>query len=254
MQEPFDLDYYLDRSSGPPPLFKFRSARNEHHTSVLRDGKLWIPRAFDLNDPFDSKPQQFLLTHDKLRKKAFFEKIWDTGLLSFTGELSGDSRDLLLWSHYADSHRGFCLVIRDEALHGMSRPVKYRSRYPDLDDVNPDSSDFWDEVGFFKARGWAYENERRVLFSGSANTFCSLPTGAVFAVLFGCWGIGPEDPNPQSQKLRHEIANDVLEHSPRCLFFLARVVARKFRVRYENITREFRRSLPSCGVRLGCDQ
>jgi len=153
------------------------------------------------------------------------------GVLSFTGNLSYNSDDLLLWSHYADGHRGFCLVIRDEKLYKETTPVSYEPAYPDLDNVLPNDPRFWNKVGLFKASQWSYENERRALLEGKANSLLGLSQGAIFAVIFGCWTTTDD---------RQKIAAMVLQNNEKVLFFEARVVSKQFLVDYIYATPSYR--------------
>lgn len=74
---------------------------------------------------------------------------------------------VLMWSHYADSHKGFCIryVFPEDMFQGYEKDVKY------LRFIHPVSYDFrpitletvpgMKEGLFTKSREWSYENEMR---------------------------------------------------------------------------------------------
>lgn len=80
--------------------------------------------------------------------------------------------DLLMWGHYADGHRGFCLGF-DATVHPFStaRQVVYRAELPRVDAVRlllRDRDDEYDQqvaeaMLLTKAACWNYEREWRVL-------------------------------------------------------------------------------------------
>lgn len=92
------------------------------------------------------------------------------GVVCFSKE-RGSIKNVLMWSHYADSHKGFCIEYKDEAilaLQGIKSNEVLR-----VDDVQynapcvvEDISDRYDiEPAFHKASCWSYEREFRVVFS-----------------------------------------------------------------------------------------
>jgi hypothetical protein len=93
-----------------------------------------------------------------------------TGVLS----MSGIWNHILMWSHYADFHKGICVgfheeKIRTSGLFGMGGPVLYTKHYPE---IYPGYKHLLDEKKaleqyalqtHFKAREWSYEKEYRLL-------------------------------------------------------------------------------------------
>lgn len=81
----------------------------------------------------------------------------------------------LLWSHYADSHQGFCLVFNaDNELFGEAMEVTYQDEYPVVDLVEENEFEIMKNTGFVKFSGWSYEKEFR-LVSEEPNTVNVLP-------------------------------------------------------------------------------
>lgn len=225
-----DISRRLELSPGVELLYKFRSACDERHKESLRSGKLYIANALALNDPFDAKPIEFL-HRTAAEANACRDAVHQLRVLCFSGPFKGDGDDILRWSHYADGHRGYCLMIRDPALVAQMRRVDYPPEHPPLADFAPAAGEFWDHVGFFKAPCWSYEDERRVLFPcGSKETY-DLPAGAIWGVVFGCMSRPAE---------RRDIAELALTNNPECFFFEASMVKRSFSIRYSDCTPDYR--------------
>ncbi|MDE1311747.1 DUF2971 domain-containing protein [Vibrio aestuarianus subsp. cardii] len=164
-------------------VFKYMPARLEFFDNFL----LRASNKSALNDPFEVRPSfefwaDLCLQHRYTRfgntKKeivAYLEQqkegsVWselgvslykDHGIISFTEEKD----NLLMWSHYADEHRG--MVIEFDTEHSFFNsdanykllPVMYRkSRLNKL-------GKHLMEPYFHKSNEWAYEKEHRLLLS-----------------------------------------------------------------------------------------
>jgi hypothetical protein len=131
-----------------------------HADFALEDIKyrrLKIAEFKDMNDPFElgcfKLPTREHRDAMKGIKKEFSEKC---GLLCF----SEDWENPLLWSHYADKHRGICLGF-DVDLRGLCR-VSYKEERPDFPNASTD--EFANQLYSTKYKGWEYEREWRGSF------------------------------------------------------------------------------------------
>ena len=75
---------------------------------------------------------------------------------------------LLLWAHYADGHRGFCLEFDTAAeFFGKARPVSYTQTVPVLKAVDfmtdRPASDLFEAIFLTKSQHWSYEEEWRIV-------------------------------------------------------------------------------------------
>lgn len=99
------------------------------------------------------------------------------------------SNNILLWSHYAEKHEGFCL----EFDHGGSRPFSdaVPVRYA-IDEAAPtvgplvNEHEAMESTLLTKAPGWAYEREWRILFPRSGWGPKTFEPGALKSVIVGC--------------------------------------------------------------------
>ncbi len=193
----------------PTHLYKYRSLAGDsagYVKDILTNNRLYWPSPLQFNDPFDCYPipelpkrrgdraayirgaiersnpgisqsenrRQFaammrddLAGLEAILGPAFRNRVNEMGVCSFaeTGE------SVLMWSHYADSHRGVCLrfkpTIADEEY--LVGPVTYSIERPVLDMSSEDMMDWGQKILLTKADYWAYEREWRafdVLRSG----------------------------------------------------------------------------------------
>lgn len=101
----------------------------------------------------------------------------------------------LLWSHYANSHRGFCLEFDATTdIFGHAMRVKYQKAYPAIDFTEPDEDINFRVSVLTKADFWDYEGEYR-LVSMEPNEAGALPVNnhlfrfpehLLTGVIFGC--------------------------------------------------------------------
>lgn len=115
-------------------------------------------RAKEIMEEFEAGIRQKLLqgSHEYLRNRG-------------VACLSARAEDVLLWSHYADGHRGFCLEF-STAREPFSRalPCEYRSEAARIDVAGVltrsiTSSHIVERVMLTKFEAWAYEQEWRIL-------------------------------------------------------------------------------------------
>lgn len=123
----------------------------------LKNSRIKISRIKDLNDPFELL---WMELSNKEDRKAFKKNKKDCnkkyGVICFSKGWSNP----VLWSHYADKHRGVCLGfdILEEPVD-----IKYISRkmLPKFDNGLCDETT--KEFLSIKYKGWKYEDEIRIL-------------------------------------------------------------------------------------------
>lgn len=75
--------------------------------------------------------------------------------------------DLLMWGHYSDSYKGFCLAFStDDAVFEKVMPVKYTSTIPMIDSlpiIVDRNFDQWFDLFCTKSDKWVYEKEWRLI-------------------------------------------------------------------------------------------
>ena len=139
----------------PRYLYKYRKF-DQYWETTLFDGQLYFAEAITLNDPFDchtfidvKRYSEFMNTfaskyvfpeieYDKICEvynsrmennlKRQCLKIKQVFLLTCFSE---DVKSILMWSHYADSHKGFCIEYDMEKVSQLYRDFLYPVIYQD---------------------------------------------------------------------------------------------------------------------------
>ena len=110
------------------------------------------------------------------------------GILSLTER----NDDILMWSHYADCHKGICIEFRTDvepSLFKRAMPVVYSQQYPHLDlreVVTNDALRASAPWMLTKSSHWEYEKEWRVLDFEAGPGVRSFPAECLSAVILGC--------------------------------------------------------------------
>lgn len=145
-------------SSSRPQYFYKYMPFNDHDDRVnwikeiITCGTIFVPSADSLNDPFE---QCLSSESDSTESLSGIEKLkiilqWQArqksvGVLS----VSTDWSNLLMWAHYASSHKGICIEFLNNG--DSFQPVEYVSSFP------TESDDFF----LVKSKHWEYEKEYR---------------------------------------------------------------------------------------------
>ncbi len=99
--------------------------------------------------------------------------------------------DLLMWSHYADGHRGICLQFDKAILKNrfICKPIEYEIEFPSLKDLAAADGESLGRLCLFrKAQRWKYEHEWRLLelTNRTEDDTVVLPSGALKGIILGC--------------------------------------------------------------------
>jgi hypothetical protein len=102
--------------------------------------------------------------------------------------LSECERDPVMFYHYADRHKGMCLMFRADAFFKRAEPVQYGADYPVVDFFDDsDNPAQFEKIFLKKYEGWKYEREHRVI-NFNQNKFSRLtsyPIELLEGVIFG---------------------------------------------------------------------
>lgn len=140
-------------------VYKFIPA--QYGISSLKEKRLKVTRIEELNDPFDLCPLDASNPAVSKVAEALTSHLWKTtAILCF----SRNWDNILLWSHYGDSHKGICLGFDiSEGDPGMNydtdvlyQPNLLKIRSPQ------DLPDIADRLSRTKHESWSYEQEVRM--------------------------------------------------------------------------------------------
>ena len=176
-------------------LYKFRSLAGD--SFKFTQDIFWRKRIFLspvewLNDPCEAKFNY--VTPQNVSPNPY--KDW--GEMLDRNRLLGSARvfcatesptNALMWSHYADSHRGICIGFRTSspAILASARQVVYARTVPSVDfDQNREAA--LESAAFTKSTDWAYEVEWRILSTNPdeyPGGFCRISENDISEVIFG---------------------------------------------------------------------
>lgn len=198
----------------PKFLYRYRSFKTEYWKDEIFKGKIYLAQATKLNDPMDCLiyfdgsilPRDCKLINCLEHQyncdyKEIINKLSDESNVRWifenfrsdirTASFSKKDNSLLMWSHYADEHHGFCIKYNTETLKpiisGMLYPVIYSSMKPDVFDEIKDCS--WNagvKALVHKAKEWEYEDEWRVI-NKADGTFEFFQLDAIEAIYLGAY-------------------------------------------------------------------
>ena len=218
-----------------------------YHLKIITDTALWFTSSREFNDPFDttipfrfknvSTAQWTRWANDFMkrerpdlnkqerrrliqqRKKVIFSnpRKWHERFNQQNIEdvqrklgiccLSARRDDLLMWSHYSDSHKGFCVGIALSKLgdlqEKLAKPqngrgefldlikVNYKDEMPQIDFISAMLYDREDHNYFYTMMGtkysaWEYEEEYRLVYWKHPNTALEMGQDAIVEVILGC--------------------------------------------------------------------
>ena len=189
-------------------LYSFRRF-NDYSMDDLINNKITVCPSKNMNDPFDSIIN--LWSNEKQLKKTCKEhkhvknlsrSFDDFRIRSFcNGETEEALKNLLMWSHYADEHRGYCIKYKlskhfikqkenDSFEHMFLKPIIYR-KDKDKVDISEMTTINTDLAFATKHESWGYENEVRLIVynPNKEDAFYGIPLdkdSCIEAIYFGC--------------------------------------------------------------------
>jgi hypothetical protein len=192
-------------------VYKYRGGNDEifeRDLISLEKNYFWSAGIEELNDPCEA------ITNNSLFKKqySFLGKVFgikskgDLELLdkSFDDFFDHDKKmgiyslsqsfiDELLWAHYGNSHKGFCigydldtLLLSDGPNNIHSYPINYEKNPPKIgimDIRNSSNGVLIKKLGFYKSKRWEYEKEFRIITNNIGKHFYNYD--ALKSIYFG---------------------------------------------------------------------
>lgn len=102
--------------------------------------------------------------------------------------LSKSNANILMWSHYAHNHAGFCLEFSASdhtPFFGEAQEVRYATDFPVVDFFNTQHEKQVDLIFLTKFIGWQYEEECRIIDHQSGPGLHGYPIDLLESVTFG---------------------------------------------------------------------
>jgi hypothetical protein len=159
MENGISLDYI------PKSIYKYFSL-NDFSLDGLINDYIYLSNPKDFNDPFDCNRNLII---ENLKELGNWQNVETLNDISEMGIASFSENDIepLLWSHYANSYRGFCIKFKSEFLvKQRSELVKLKrviySENPESISINSKFAEYYQYI--LKLDNWRYEKEWRLLF------------------------------------------------------------------------------------------
>ncbi len=152
----------------------------------------WVANPFEFNDPFefhlkdiyfnDNEGNFKQLNTEQIKvREHILNQINYYGVVCY----STNEHNTLMWSHYADNHRGMCLVFDvPNPIENYLLKVNYIEELPyinyDMDSLLPEIR----KIITSKSKDWEYEQEYREVKTGKDvySPYC----GKLVEIIFGC--------------------------------------------------------------------
>jgi hypothetical protein len=192
-------DRLLDSASNPLPTTIYKYFKlNQRVYELLINGHLWFSSFLDFNDPFDCNMHDDVIYKEN-DVRAFFKtvnakdhsgtlndeevelsvKAWKDNPKQMESNVikpmksylknygiccfSERKDSIIMWSHYADSHKGVCIGFNTAELsfNEIDRIV-YQSAFPEINWLRNLNQSFKNMI-LTKSIEWAYEKEIRII-------------------------------------------------------------------------------------------
>lgn len=154
----------------PTTYYKFISLHSlRRFIDIVMNNRLYAARYDELNDPMEGAYLTSSINSSNIIR-LLRERKYKTRICS----LSKDYRHALLWSHYADGHKGCCLEVSAINKHEHPTEVNYTTSLPECEhepmegrQLLSHKSTIWsyeDEVRFFRKSSFLNVQIHRIIF------------------------------------------------------------------------------------------
>lgn len=203
----------------PRLLYKYKSYSEGHLTDFIVNSVFYLSSFNEFNDPYDCKSKavfsksgkdriKYLKALKKVNKTNYSKskqmyrdlagpielekglKVARQGIIESTGihSFSTKRKNLLMWSHYSNSHRGVCLIFdtaRDPDVFSNALPITYSHEYPVIEHPNFQSKELITKSFLTKALEWGYEDERRIVLQNRVRQKLYFDPKSLFGIILG---------------------------------------------------------------------
>ncbi len=213
----------------PNILYKYRNWSNCYHKKLITDLELYFAQPLSFNDPFDfqlslrydllTRDQRLVHYRNEYIKKGYIDEYLefkanyqvDHGPLTDPEHLERNRKytiekmnssfgvvslskvpdSILMWSHYANCHTGFCVGLNTkffwDELGVKAYKVSYSDKYPEIIPVEENNLEhYFDVMMTTKFKDWEYEQEFRFIKSGYSEKAKKLTGKYYESLILGC--------------------------------------------------------------------
>jgi len=165
-------------------LWSNKGTRKEKLSFYRRMAKEMYP---NLGEPaFEEKVKALIRDQEKQNRSKYFPTYVAKDYLVYC--MSEKRDDLLMWSHYANKHRGFVVGFRctpESLLFSAAKEVDYTNTYPKVS-YRHSAEQSMKICLYTKSIKWRYEKEYRTILNASPNRIRSYEHTCLTEIIFGC--------------------------------------------------------------------
>lgn len=203
----------------PKYLYKYRPI-NRHTLNMILSYEAHFSLPIDFNDPFDCNlVPEFVYTTEEQKKffsnlesdgrisqkeymdliknpTKIIEQEWEKTIENIRNNLkifclSEVNNDVMMYSHYADSHKGICVefLVSDEPFFDSLNYIHYVEKFPVFHPFGPDMNLIRKELAelevLTKSYYWCYEKEWRIIKSDPDTFNYRFSPQSLSSIIFG---------------------------------------------------------------------
>ncbi len=178
--DPFDCksNFSFAASNGEAKSYFDRNLKRKHPNWNRQKKRSWIAERLRMLKERDPDFEENL-------KQSVAKMISEIGVYS----LSRVPDNILMWSHYANSHQGFCLKFFDDETDrfiARRQEILYSENYPIVNPIKDDDRVRLKKTLLTKAKHWEYEKEWRIIDHEEGPGIKRFPPHLLVGVIFGC--------------------------------------------------------------------
>lgn len=221
MNEQSTSQYKWPTDPQPEFVYRYRATNLDRLKQIIIENELYFCSAIQVNDPFDSKvhltfegtkqerrefvkglireyhsrsPRKYRREMERSGLKSFSllqsdtadKHLADFGICCF----STKNDDILMWSHYSDSHSGVCLQFRvnkeSEPIFHVLFKVTYQQKFPTVSYLKDNPGVYMPKILLTKSQRWSYEDEWRILSTEGGPGAIKFNPKVLAGLIFGC--------------------------------------------------------------------
>jgi hypothetical protein len=223
-EEDMDIEHLYKYGS----LYEDLEKLKERSEPLFSEPKIWLSRRKELNDPFECRPgfnfegtkEQWIEFYSRMIKKNNpllppYEVTAEAVAIYLEGRhkdpqaleairkeliktlereiglycLSEINNSILMWSHYADNHKGYCLKFEatghSPVFGEAQKVINYKDDYPIIEFFNTSNDEQVNLTFLTKYIEWEYEQEWRIIDHENGSGWHTYPRELLKGVIFG---------------------------------------------------------------------
>lgn len=151
------------------PLYKYRSLYDlKRFIDIFINRRLYAAKYLELNDPMEGQFRFDINLPSNIRHEISLERA-SKRICSF----SKDGNNGLMWSLYADSHKGCVIKLKVTSKSGKLYEVRYTQTLPFISKVT-DTVNIVDSILTTKSQPWEHEKEIRWIGLNPQSSFVKI--------------------------------------------------------------------------------